>query len=706
MTPLDPEDVRWIAWRNEPRGKEGKPTKVPYGRGGRPAKADDEATWLVRAEAENLARRIVNGVGGGVGYELGDVGNDLFIAGIDLDSCLKDGVLAPWAAAILDLAATYAEVSPSGHGVKAFFYLGAEDVRWFLDLVGVPAGGWGCRRGIPGEDARDHGPAIEVYCKARYFAVTENRWPSAPDRLRVLGRADLERLARLIPPAKTASSGKSAGGDNSRSAAAFRKGAAMRRAGKTFEEFVEALRADPETAAWCREKGEANGGRELRRIWDKVEAEAAGVTLADFHAYMPEHSYIFTPTRALWPAASVNARFPPIKVGADDEIKASTWLDRNRHVEQMTWAPGLPEIIEDRLLYEGGWLDHHGVRCFNQYRTPTIIPGDARRADRWLDHVHLVYPDDAGHLLCWLAHRIQRPHEKINHALVLGGEQGIGKDTLLEPVKCAIGPWNFQEASPQQVLGRFNGFLKAVILRISEARDLGEFDRFKLYDHMKSYTASPPDTLRVDEKHLREYPILNVCGVVITTNHRTDGIYLPAEDRRHFVAWSDRTKEDDCFADDYWRRIYAYFEDGGAEAVAAYLGQLDISTFDPKAPPPKTPAFWAIVDANRSPEEPEIADVLDLMDRPKAFTLATLIHRAETQPGGTEGDFIDWLKERKNRRVIPHRLEKCGYVPVRNPDAESDGQWSIAGRRQTVYAQKNLSLLDQIAAAQGLQPRF
>ena len=28
------------------------------------------------------------------------------------------------------------------------------------------------------------------------------------------------------------------------------------------------------------------------------------------------------------------------------------------------------------------------------------------------------------------------------------------------------------------MLGRFNGFLKSVILRISEARDLGEFDRF------------------------------------------------------------------------------------------------------------------------------------------------------------------------------------------------------------------------------------
>ena len=90
----------------------------------------------------------------------------------------------------------------------------------------------------------------------------------------------------------------------------------------------------------------------------------------------------------------------------------------------MTWAPGLPEIIEDRLLYEGGWLDRPGVRCFNQYLAPTIIPGDARRADRWLDHVRLVYPNDAEHLLSWLAHRVQRPQEKINHALVLGGEPG------------------------------------------------------------------------------------------------------------------------------------------------------------------------------------------------------------------------------------------------------------------------------------------
>ncbi len=100
----------------------------------------------------------------------------------------------------------------------------------------------------------------------------------------------------------------------------------------------------------------------------------------------------------------------------------------------------------------------------------------------------------------------------------------------------------FSEVSPQHLLGRFNGYLKSVILRVSEARDLGDVDRFAFYDHMKAYTAAPPDVLRVDEKHLREYSVPNVCGVIITSNHKSDGIYLPADDRRHFVAWSPLSK--------------------------------------------------------------------------------------------------------------------------------------------------------------------
>src|SRR5205823_246275 len=158
---------------------------------------------------------------------------------------------------ILVAVPSYAEVSPSGRGIKAFFFCAADDVRPFLELVGITdPKQWGLKRGIEGADGRDHGPGIEVYMSGRYFTVTSERWMTQPESLRFLDWPALERLAQQIPPARSTCKayGKTAGADNSRSAIAFRKGAALRRVGKTFPEMVAALRADPETTAWVREK--------------------------------------------------------------------------------------------------------------------------------------------------------------------------------------------------------------------------------------------------------------------------------------------------------------------------------------------------------------------------------------------------------------------------------------------------------------------
>jgi hypothetical protein len=114
-------------------------------------------------------------------------------------------------------------------------------------------------------------------------------------------------------------------------------------------------------------------------------------------------------------------------------------------------------VINNRLIADGGWIDRNGVSCFNLYRPPVIGHGEAIDAGIWLEHFRNVFEGAAAHIIGWLAHRVQRPQEKANHALVLGGGQGVGKDTLLEPVKHAVGPWNFAEVSPKQMLGRFNG---------------------------------------------------------------------------------------------------------------------------------------------------------------------------------------------------------------------------------------------------------
>jgi hypothetical protein len=421
----------------------------------------------------------------------------------------------------------------------------------------------------------------------------------------------------------------------------------------------------------------------------------AAVRLEDFVAYMPTHSFIFKPCREVWPAGSVNARIPPVMTDSGKAIPATAWLDSNRPVEQMTWSPGEPMEIKDRLIAEGGWIERPGCSVFNLYRPPVLVPLSGN-VGPWLNHINTVYPDEFTHITKWLAHRIQRPHEKINHALVLGGSQGIGKDTLLEPVKHAIGPWNFIEVSPRHLLGRFNGFLKSVILRVNEARDLGDVDRFAFYDHMKAYTAAPPDVLRVDEKNLREYSVPNVCGVIITSNHKTNGIHLPADDRRHYVAWSNLTKAD--FDDDYWNHLYDWYATGGNARVAAYLADLKLADFNPKAPPPKTPAFWEIVASGSAPEDAELADALDDLDRPDAVTLDQVANRAAAE-------FAIWLRDRKNSRLVPHRMEACGYVAVHNPTDNTDGRWRVDGRRQVIYARAELSVRDRISAARTLSGR-
>jgi hypothetical protein len=167
------------------------------------------------------------------------------------------------------------------------------------------------------------------------------------------------------------------------------------------------------------------------------DAEGSGVNLEDFIAYPPTHVYLFKPCREIWIATGVDACVPPVPVltkagkpkrdknGKAVAVRATRWLDQNQRVECMTWCPGQPMLIPDRLVVHGGWIERRGVTTFNLYRPPRLKLGDATKAQPWLEHVHKVFEQaDAEHIIKWLAHRVQHPGEKINHALVLGGDHG------------------------------------------------------------------------------------------------------------------------------------------------------------------------------------------------------------------------------------------------------------------------------------------
>jgi hypothetical protein len=404
-------------------------------------------------------------------------------------------------------------------------------------------------------------------------------------------------------------------------------------------------------------------------------------TYDDFWALLPVNGFIYMPTNDVWDSSVVAKLLGPTAPEA---------LIKTKGCSQVTWAPGEPRIIEDRVILKGMWRDKRGALTYNNYVPPPEPKGDEFQVGPWTDLGRKLYGEQWDHIEKWFAYRVQHPEVKINHALVLGSKnQGIGKDTLIEAVRYAVGLHNCSDQGARQVMTKVrNGhdsFLESVLLVVSEVHDLGEA-RFSFYDLTKPWLAAPPATMTVADKWIKQHPIMNLVGVIFTTNHLTDGLFLPAEDRRHYVAWNEDISPRD-FPEGFWREFYQWYETGGLDHVTAHLHALDVSNFDPKGEPPKTEAFWTIVQANTSAEDAEMADALDRLgwpfcERPPALTLDQLLDEAT-------GDLHKFLSDQaKSAKAITHRLAKFGYTTVRNMDA-ADGYWQIGGKggkRRVIYA--------------------
>jgi hypothetical protein len=144
---------RWVLWRLEmvtnAKG-ELSPTKVPYQLGGYHAKSNDPSTWCTYAEA--IAKvGAYTGVGVMMGGGLGCT---------DLDHCVVNGKIMPWARAIIIGLNSHSEFSPSGTGVHIL----GEDIK-------LPGKG----RKKPYETG-----AVELYDTARFLTFTGKWLPKTP----------------------------------------------------------------------------------------------------------------------------------------------------------------------------------------------------------------------------------------------------------------------------------------------------------------------------------------------------------------------------------------------------------------------------------------------------------------------------------------------------------------------------------------------
>jgi hypothetical protein len=578
---------RWVAWQAEERGPGGAPTKVPYSpRAAGKARADDPTTWGARADAEARADRLPKPLRtGGIGFVLGDLGDGGAIGGVDLDSCRDDdGVLAPWAAAVVERLASYVEVSPSGTGVKVFFTFTAADLPVLREAMGTAHGKmW--KRPVGG----DHPPAIELHLGNRYFAVTDQQLPDEPAELMPVA---LDTLLWLIREAGPAFAGTGQPGtsperhhDESRSAVAFRKGAALRRVGATFDGMCAALAADPETADWYREKGEANGRRELRRIWERTESQGVDALMAELNAdymvvleagktviYRPDHDPVlnrlsytritFADFRNLYlnrlVAVGTDAQGQPIHRKA-----AEVWLahpDRKQYLGGVVFDPSRKHTRPDALnLWQGFAID--------------AKPGS------WLlmqEHIRTVIcrgqPDRYDYLIGWMARMVQRPAEQGEVAVVMRGAEGTGKGTLARALMRLLGQHGLAISNARHLVGNFNAHLRdCVFLFADEAFYAGDKQHVGV---LKSLITEPH--LTIESKYQNTVQSPNYLHLVLASNEEW---VVPAslEARRFLMLEVADDRRNDHV---YFGAIWAEMDAGGYAAMLHDLLAYDLTRFN------------------------------------------------------------------------------------------------------------------------------
>lgn len=403
------------------------------------------------------------------------------------------------------------------------------------------------------------------------------------------------------------------------------------------------------------------------------------VPIGQFVFFGPGNNFIYRPTGSNWIAGAVDAAVSPINEEGKI-IKASSWLKINQLATSMTCDP----VIEEDFLTgydcrEGEMVAVSGAAVFNIYRKATIELGDAKYAKPFLDHVHklLTKKGDAEQFLSYMAHRVQKAHEKPRFALLMSGGQGVGKDTMIEFCAPAIGGWNIANIDPSAFDGAFNEYATATLIRINEAANLHEMSKWAFNERTKTLIAGSPDICQINPKYGQKYSVRMHCGVVITTNHLAEGIYIPPDDRRYDVIECATFEEMELGTEDqrkeYFADLWDWFLKGGMNHVAAYLNEKDISKFSPNNGQRKTEAHATIVAGGMSGDQ-WIDDIITELGNPMAVRSDWISKMAQA-----EGE-----KAGNVRRKMGVCIGRLGYTLLKSKNR--DGRWKIGNKKVVVYA--------------------
>lgn len=367
-------------------------------------------------------------------------------------------------------------------------------------------------------------------------------------------------------------------------------------------------------------------------------------------------------------------------------------------IEALTYAPGDAKLVPGKAL-----------PVFNKWRPASIRPMQVSAKDvkPWLDHVEFVLgsASERDRFVKWSAFIAQCPEEKPNWHFLILSQQGIGKDTMVEPLKAAVGNDNWKEEQIEHLAGTFNVGAETKLIVISEAGQPKSWEAHKVETVLKQVLSRPPDEIWINQKNVPHYKIPNRLAAILFSNEASPVSLDPDQRRLHVL----NCRHIQPKPASYYQGLWDWFNKGGRQMTAAYLHSYTLLDADRQefigGTAPSSVAKSLLEQQSMNPYQDALEEIIrDARDGLGAFpalvaTIDQLVdHIGLKMRKPTPQMVRGLLMDMENRKTGVHRLkvdprEPTRCAPIRDQKRNIHQRlWALADK--TANGQDWKTLLD------------
>lgn len=184
----------------------------------------------------------------------------------------------------------------------------------------------------------------------------------------------------------------------------------------------------------------------------------------------------------------------------------------------------------------------------------------------------------SAYLIRWLAYAVQYSDRQAGVVPVLQGGKGIGKSTIGRVMVKIFGQHGLQITATRHLTGNFNAHLRSTLFLLAdEAFYAGDPQGGAVLKGLVT-----EDYLSIEQKGIDVYQVRNRLKIMMCSN--SEWVVPASSDERRYFCLTVSDKHRGDF--DYWNRINAWIDNGGAGAFLHYLlHDVDLTDFNIRAVP-------------------------------------------------------------------------------------------------------------------------